>query len=142
MALPYFDLEVLTPVRKFHAGKAVQAIFTASDGRIAVMRGRSPFVTPVLTCILSVQTEAGWKMACLTAGAAIVAPEKTTILVRSAEWKEEIDLPRARAALARAKERLSGEQMVWEKIRSKYAVARAENRIFLATADASLEKVV
>ncbi len=61
-----------------------------------------------------------------------VTPERTVILAQTAEFAEEIDLERAKAALERAQERLRNKPPGTDLDRAQAALQRALNRLHIA----------
>ena len=70
-----------------------------------------------------------WLDAVLTEGFMEIKQDKTVILTDTAEWPNEIDVNRAKAAKERAEERLQRELSRAEYIRSQAALARALARL-------------
>jgi len=125
-----FRLEIHTPFRRFHSGKAVGVTLTVSDGELGVLADRAPFCAPLETCIVTVRGEDGSvRRAAVTAGLVECSNGTLTLLAGAAEWPEEVDRARAETALARAEGRMRTGDSDAETRRSLAAAARARNRI-------------
>ena len=124
-----FRLEILTPYRQFFAGEAQSLIFPAMDGQMGVEPGHEPAVTAVEPGVLRYQAEGEWHIAAVGSGFAEIMPERTVLLVSSAEHPDEIDRARAEAARERAEERLKTQQSVRDYYRARAALARALARL-------------
>ena len=62
-------------------------------------------------------------------GFAEILPEEVTLLAEVAEWPEEIDESRAKAAKQRAEERLQAKAANIDLVRAEYSLRRALTRI-------------
>lgn len=124
-----FQLEIITPERVFYRGEAWMVEFTAEDGDIGVLKNHIPLTTVVAPGILNIKEAEGEKKAALHAGFAEILPEKVTILAEVAEWPEEIDEDRAKAAYARAEERLRNHTAEIDVARAEIALKRALVRL-------------
>jgi F-type H+-transporting ATPase subunit epsilon len=127
--MPTFFLEVLTPERKFFSGEAEGVVFKAIDGEMGVLAKHAPTVAAVDVGTLKINAQGKWIEALVTEGFAEIMPDKVVILVDTAEYPEEIDINRARAAKDRAEERLQKQLSQIEYMRSKTALARAMARL-------------
>lgn len=124
-----FQLEIITPERVFYRGEAWMVEFTAEDGDIGVLKNHIPLTTVVAPGILNIKEAQGERKAALHAGFAEILPEKVTILAEVAEWPEEIDKDRAKAAYARAEERLKNHTAEIDVARAEIALKRALVRL-------------
>ena len=124
-----FFLEVLTPERKFFSGEAEGVVFKSVDGEMGVLAEHAPTVVAVDVGPLKINAQGEWKEALVTEGFAKIMPDKVVILTDTAEYPEEIDINRAKAAKDRAQERLQKQLSQIEYVRSKAALARAMARL-------------
>ena len=127
--MPTFFLEVLTPERKFYSAEAEEVIFRTVDGEMGVLAKHAPTVVAVDIGPIRIKAEGKWIEALVTEGFAEIMPNKVVILTDTAEYPEEIDLNRAKAAKARAEEKLQKQLSQIEYVRSKTALARAMARM-------------
>jgi F-type H+-transporting ATPase subunit epsilon len=123
-------LEVATPTRLVVSGEADEVVVPGVEGAFGVLPGHAPLLS--LVGIGEVMYRAGREehYLAVSGGFAEVGPDHVTVLAETAERPEEIDLARARAARARADQRLrpqSGEDV--EVTRALAAFARAEGRL-------------
>jgi F-type H+-transporting ATPase subunit epsilon len=124
-----FDLEIVTPERKFYAGEAEMVILKTPEGEIGILRDHMPVVVAVDVGPIKIKADGKWLEAILTEGFMEVNQNKVVILTDTAEWPEEIDVNRAKAAKERAEERLQRKISEIEYMRSKAALARALERL-------------
>lgn len=124
-----FRLQVLTPSRKFFDEDVEMVVVKTTDGEIGVMKGHAPLVVAIATGPMRIQVGGEWKEAALTEGFMEITQEKAVMLVDTAEWPDEIDVERAKAAKERAQERLTRQISRQEHARSQAAMARALARL-------------
>jgi|TergutMp193P3_1026864.scaffolds.fasta_scaffold158243_2 F-type H+-transporting ATPase subunit epsilon len=125
-----FNFEVHTPYRPFFIGMAEAVTLTLADGEIGVYAGHSPFTAPAVSCILRIKDDRGeWKSAFITDGILEVKEHKNVLMVDAAEWPEEIDPDRARAAKQQAEASIKGASLKFELDSAKAQLRRAEYRL-------------
>ncbi|MCX7921021.1 MAG: F0F1 ATP synthase subunit epsilon [Clostridia bacterium] len=124
-----FVLEIVTPERKFFSGDAEMVILKTPEGEMGILPGHTPMVVAVAVGPIKIKKDGEWLEALLTEGFMEVTPERTVILTDTAEWPNEIDINRAKAAKDRAEERLQRQLGQLEYMRSQAALARAIARL-------------
>lgn len=131
------QLEVVTPERTVFSCEANMVVAQTIDGQIGVLPGHIPLVTPLATGVMRVQMgpEQEQKLA-ISGGFLEMSPDnKLTVLARTAELAEEIDVDRAQQALARAEERLNSKSENIDMVRAETAMRRALTRLRAADAE-------
>lgn len=130
-----FTLEIVTPDRRFYNDETEMVILKTSEGEMGVLYDHEPFVAPLAIGAIRIKEGNAFRWAATSGGFLTVRPEKTTLLVDSAEWIGEIDLERAERAKERAEERLrEGKEKGVDVMRADAALKRAINRIRLGKA--------
>lgn len=125
-------LEIVTPEKSVVNEEAQIVMAPGSLGEFGVLSGHTPFMTSLKAGAVRYVDEAGKeRFVFVSGGFAEALPNKVTILAESAERRKDIDIERAKAALARAEERLAKEGDV-DFTRARAALARAIIRIRLA----------
>ena len=128
-----FPLELVTPERMLFS-EEVQAIRAPGvEGSLGVLAGHAPLLTELITGLIKVTLADGREAFIATSGGFLqVSKEKVIVLADTAELSEEIDVERARAAAAKARQLLEvpGSTINAEELR--LAVERAQNRIRVA----------
>jgi F-type H+-transporting ATPase subunit epsilon len=125
-----FNFEVHTPYRLFFSGKAEAITLTLADGEIGVYAKHTAFTAPVVSCILRIKDDKGqWRPAFITDGILEVKEYKTVLMVDAAEWPEEIDPGRARAAKQQAEETLATAMLKFESDNAREKLRRADFRL-------------
>jgi len=104
-------------------------------GYLGILAGHAPLLTNVESGVISIKSAGGTdqKMA-VGEGFLVVTPQNTTLLVDTAEKKEDIDVERARAAMGRAREKLASSGDDVDTDRAEAALKRAIARLKLADA--------
>lgn len=102
-------------------------------GYLGVLAGHAPLLTNVEAGVISIKLSGGsdLKMA-VGEGFLVVTPQNTTLLVDTAEKKEDIDVERARTAMGRARERLAASDPEVDTVRAEASLKRAVARLKLA----------
>jgi F-type H+-transporting ATPase subunit epsilon len=128
-------LEVVTPEKQVVDDLAQIVMAPGSMGEFGVLSGHTPFMTSLNTGAVHYRDENGKdRFVFVSGGFAEALPNKVTVLAESAERMEDIDVDRAKAAVARAEKRLA-EDRAKEKVdiaRAKAALDRAVVRIRIA----------
>lgn len=127
--LSTFNLEIITPEKKFFSDKVEMIILKTIGGEVGILPQHAPTVMTVAIGNIRIKQNGEWKEAVLTEGFMEVRQDETIILVDTAEWPGEIDVNRAKEAKERAEERLRRQTSQLEYIQSKAAVARAMERL-------------
>ena len=128
-------LEVVTPEKQVVNDLAQIVMAPGSMGEFGVLSGHTPFMTSLNTGAIRYRDESGKdQYVFVSGGFAEAQPDKVTVLAESAERMEDIDVDRAKEAVARAEKRLSDDRAK-EKVdiaRAKAALDRALVRIRIA----------
>ncbi len=124
-----FYLEILTPDRKFFWGEVESLIVNTPSGQIGILKDHMPIVAVVEVGIVKIKKDGNWLEAVLGQGFMEVKRNRTVIIADTAEWPDEIDINRAKAAKERAMERILRRENQTEYIRSQAALARAMARL-------------
>ena len=125
-----FPLEVHTPTRIFFSEPIEVIVLTLIDGEAAVYANHSHFTAPVVPCLFKIKDKDGqWKSAFTAEGILQVGDLRTVLLSDAAEWPDEIDYERAKAALERAEETINMGTFKFETEAAVSALQRAKMRI-------------
>jgi F-type H+-transporting ATPase subunit epsilon len=126
-------LEVVTPEKKV-VSEAVKIVMAPGElGEFGVLSGHTPFMTSLKTGAIRYEDAAGAeRFVFVSGGFAEALPDRVTVLADSAERRKDIDIERAKAALARAEERLAArDREDIDFIRAQAALLRAVTRLKL-----------
>jgi len=130
------ELVIVTPERQLLREKTVEVQLPGEGGYLGILPGHAPLITELGIGELSYHDASGKESEhiALIQGFAEVLPDRVTVLAETAERAEEIDVQRAKDALARAEKRLAANNdpnIDWD--RAKIALQRALIRIQVAT---------
>lgn len=120
-----FQLEIVVPDKAFYSGDVQELVVKTPDGEIGILKGHIPMVVTVSVGPVKIKKDDKWIYAFISEGFMEVTAHKTVILADSAEWPEEIDVERAKAAEERARNRLKTQLDQIEYTRSQAALQRA-----------------
>lgn len=126
-------LKVVTPTRVFFEGEVKSFIVKTKGevGEFAILADHAPITASVgLGTLILEMPDGSKKENSLFGGYAVVQNNRAVLLAESAEWPEEIDRERAERSKERAEERLKKEQI--DVARARASLARALVRLSLA----------
>ncbi len=131
-----FQLEVVTPDRKFFEDEVSMVTVRTTEGDVGILKKHMPMVAPLDIGVIKIKQKGKTVMATCAGGFVSVDEDKTTIITDAAEWPEEIDIARAEAAAKRAEERINhGDAKEIDVVRAQIALNKALNRLRVAKDD-------
>ncbi len=101
-------VELMTPYKKVLSEEVDTVTATGTMGEFGILPGHAPYLTSLKIGELSYTKDGSTFFLALNWGYLEVENDEVTILVETAEWADDIDLERAKAALGRAEEALKG----------------------------------
>ena len=122
-------LDIVTPERVVYSEDIEMLVATAIDGDIGILPGHTPLVTGLVPCVLKVDKGGEKIHISVSDGFMDVKPEEINVVVRTAEFPEEIDIERAKEAKERAEERLKKQDDKTNQAKANSALERALARI-------------
>ncbi len=127
MAHKTMPVEIVTPHRRVFKEQTGMIITRTTEGDIGILPGHTPLIAALVPWVLLAKTGNEERRFAVGGGFLQVSEQGTIILAETAEAAEEIDVDRARAAKARAQERLQRQE---------------DDRIDFARARSALEKAL
>ena len=124
-----FEFKIIEPDGMFFEGEGEFLEFTSVEGRMGVYKNHIPLTTILEPCVIKIHANGETKKAAVLGGFIEIQKERITILAEDANWPEEIDVERAKAAKQRAEERLSKREAGLDVVRAEAALKRAMARI-------------
>lgn len=127
-----FKLRIITPERVFYEGDAEMIVFQSVEGELGVLAGHIPLTTVIDSTVFYLKDtmDQPQKMAAVHEGFVQILPDQVTVLTEAAEWPDEIDEERAKAAKERAEKRLSqGSSQNLDMRRAQLALRRSLTRL-------------
>jgi len=113
------ELIIVTPQRQLLREKVASVQLPGASGELGILPGHAPLITELGNGELSYRASASSEPVVLAilSGFAEVLPDRVTVLAETAERPEEIDVQRAKEALARAEKRLASNdpQVDWDR---------------------------
>lgn len=127
-------LQVIAPKRVVFDGECTMIEYNTTEGYVGVLPGHIAMTQIIAPGRLTIYEENKEKPLYLTAmsGIATIMPDTITLLTEICEFKEEIDVERAKAARERALKRLEEKLETTDMARAAKALKRAEVRIEVA----------
>ncbi len=127
-----FYLKVLTADKDIFEGKVDSFIIRTTAGDVGVHKGHINYVAPIGVGALIITQGDVKRIAAVSRGFLDVRQDGTTIIARTCEWVEEIDLNRAQEALKVGEKMLSVAKTAQDKRVANLKVRKAQNRIRLS----------
>lgn len=127
-----YNLEVVTPERVMLKDKVSFTIAPGTEGELGILAGHAPLMTALNPGEVRATLADGRTTAhiVISGGFMEVTGDRTTILAESAERADEIDVTRAEADLAAARQMLADAGSSTEQqAQARQALAHAETRI-------------
>ena len=127
-------LQVIAPKRVIFDGECTMIEYNTTEGYVGVLPGHIAMTQIIAPGRLTIYEENKEKPTHLAAmsGIATIMPDTITLLTEIVEFKDEIDVERAKAARERAIKRLEEKLEGTDMARASKALKRAEARIGVA----------
>ena len=127
-----FELKIIEPDGMFFEGQATFLEFTSVTGEMGVYANHIPLTTILAPGVVKIHNDGQVKKAAVMGGFIEIQKDRITVMAENAEWPEEIDVERAKAAKKRAEERLQKKDAGLDTVRAEAALKRAMARISAA----------
>ncbi|MBI4161227.1 MAG: F0F1 ATP synthase subunit epsilon [Acidobacteria bacterium] len=122
-------IEVVTPERRVLAEEVQEVVLPGEMGYFGVLPGHAPLLSALVVGEVMYRAGVRARFLAVGDGFAEVLPDRVSVLVRTAERAEEIDVERARRSLERAQERLREWKRDLDFARARSSLQRAFVRI-------------
>ena len=127
-----FDLKIIEPDGMFYEGQASFLEFASVMGEMGVYANHIPLTTILTPGVVKIHNDGQVKKAAVMGGFIEIQKDRITVMAENAEWPDEIDVERAKAAKKRAEERLQKKDAGLDTARAEAALKRAMARISAA----------
>lgn len=127
-----FHLRVVTAERDFYNDEVERIVVRTTEGDVGILANHVPYVAALGIGGLKIVQNGTSRTAAITGGFVEVGKDGTTVLARTCEWADEIDINRAREAAERAKAELQRKLSEQEHDRADVKLKKAINRIRIA----------
>jgi len=128
-----FSFQILSPEKVVYKGNIVSLVAPGQEGYLGVLAHHAPMLAALTTGEVKI-TEGDGKPCYFAVSGGMLEVERqgVILLADAAEKAEEIDIPRAQAAISRALSRLSHRNPETDIARAQAALMRAMNRLRVA----------
>lgn len=127
-----FELKIIEPDGMFFEGQVSFLEFTSVTGEMGVYANHIPLTTILAPGVVKIHNNGQVKKAAVMGGFIEIQKDRITVMAENAEWPDEIDVERAKAAKKRAEERLQKKETGLDVTRAEAALKRAMARISAA----------
>ncbi len=127
-----FEVKILEPDGPVFNGTVTGIKLPGTEGNFEVLYNHASLMSALEIGVITVKNDSKEDFYAVSNGFVEVHDNKVTVLVESAEHKDEIDLSRALESKRRAEERLGASKDTIDLARAEAALKRALNRIKLA----------
>ena len=124
-----FKLQIMTPEKTVFDGETEQIIVRTTVGDVGILNGHEPYCAAISIGQMRIMIDGEFRRAATSGGIIKVSKEKTTVLVQTCEWSDEIDVERAETAKAAAEARVQAAKDDKELLLAEAKLKRALNRI-------------
>lgn len=124
-----FELKIIEPDGMFYEGQASFLEFASVMGEMGVYANHIPLTTILTPGVVKIHNDGQVKKAAVMGGFIEIQKDRITVMAENAEWPDEIDVERAKAAKKRAEERLQKKDAGLDTARAEAALKRAMARI-------------
>lgn len=125
------DIKIIEPDGMFYEGTCDFIEFTSVGGRMGVYEKHIPLTTILEPCVIKVHKGGEIVKAAVMGGFVEIQKHQIMMLAEDANWPDEIDVERAKAAKGRAEHRLHERTKGTDMVRAEAALKRAMARITL-----------
>lgn len=129
MAEKALQLEVVTPERVVFKEKVDFVVAPGTEGSLGFLPGHVPLITSLEIGVVKYTKNGQQRKIAISGGFLEIKNDKIVILANTAERDDEIDVERAKAAKARAEQRLASRTPDIDLVRAELALKRALARL-------------
>lgn len=127
-----FPLKVMTIDHCFFEGDVDRIVVRTSQGDVGILPNHVPYIASLGIGALIIIQNGEKRVAAVSGGFVDVTKEGTTILARTCEWSDEIDVNRANSAAERARAAIQKKASEHEYEVAQVKLKKALNRIRIA----------
>ncbi|MFI3172085.1 MAG: ATP synthase F1 subunit epsilon [Eubacteriales bacterium] len=124
-----FELEIISPDEMFYRAPVTFVEFTSVIGEMGVYKNHIPLTTILEPCVMVLHNQEEYKKCAVLGGFVEIQKEKITVMAEDAQWPDEIDVDRAKAAAKRAEERIQAKTGDTDVRRAEAALKKALARV-------------
>ena len=127
-------LQIISPRKVLYDGECNMIEYNTTEGYVGILPGHVAMTQILAPGKLTIYEEGNPTPKYMTAmsGVVKILPDTVMVLLEIGEYKDEINVERAKAALERAKKKLEEIKDTFDIERTKYALKKAEVRLEVA----------
>lgn len=126
-----FTLDIVKPTGRYNTMEVKALTLPSTDGIFTILPNHMPVIISLEYGIAKIKSFDGSKEYAISDGLFTFEDNKGMLFLDTIEAEDEIDFKRAKAAKARAQERILKEESLEELRRGEFALKRALNRLRL-----------
>ncbi|MFZ0391418.1 MAG: ATP synthase F1 subunit epsilon [Calditrichia bacterium] len=127
-----FTVEITTPQKKWQYENVKSCTAPGTKGSFQVLYNHAPLISQLEVGAIKLETTEGTILFATSGGFTEVLNNHMSFLLETCEKAQDIDTARAEQAARRARERLKSDEADVDETRARAALARAVNRIHVA----------
>ncbi len=127
------DFKIVTPKGLFYEGQADIIDLPLTKGMTGILPNHFPLVSTIEVGEMIFRLKGKSRSLSISGGVVYVSKNETLILANQIEFKEDIDIERAKESEKRARERLESKNPNIDIARAELALKKALNRIKIAS---------
>lgn len=127
------DFKIVTPKGLFYEGQADIIDLPLTKGMTGILPNHFPLVSTIEVGEMIFRLKGKSRSLSISGGVVYVSKNETLILANQIEFKEDIDIERAKESEKRARERLGSKNLNIDIARAELALKKALNRIKIAS---------
>ena len=122
----------MTPDQIFWNSPVEEVIMPTNSGQMGVLAQHAPLITAVDIGVMSIRQNNAWSFLALMNGFALIRRNQITVLVNSAEAKDNIELEVAEKELNEAQQNVDNANERKQRVEASLALKRARTRYLVA----------
>lgn len=128
-----FNLKVVTAEKMFYEGDVNRIVVRTTEGDVGILPNHVPYIAALSVGALTIfAADGSKKIAAVSGGFVQTDKEGTTVLARTCEWADEIDVERAEKALEKTKAKQKDATSKHEQAVMDLKLKKAVNRMRVA----------
>lgn len=125
-------LEIVSPDKMFFSDDIDMLITRSTTGDLGIMPHHAPLVAVLLPHAMRIKRNGAEEVVAISGGFLDVQPERITIVASAAEYKDDIDVARARKSYERAQARIKEKAEDTDMARAEMSLKRAMARLLVS----------
>ena len=124
-----FNLKVLAADKPFFDGECISLVVATNDGEMGIWANHANMIAAIVPGIMRINSPDGMEIAAVSEGIIKIEDNDVLILADTIERPEEIDINRAKRAMAEAKEAILQKKSIKDYYAAQARMTRAISRL-------------